>query len=82
MAQRVEESSVADPPLLLDQLRMHNRDVSGCTAKADPSQLEPEPQRCAEGRSLKRIFHSAAFRIPGARLPQKNCRNPVTIETL
>ena len=42
MAQRVQESLIADPPLLLDQLVMHDGDVSGCTAEADPSQLEPE----------------------------------------
>jgi hypothetical protein len=60
MAQRMEEASVADPPLLLDQLVMHNGDVSGCTAEADPSQLAPETQRCLKGRSLQRIFHPAA----------------------
>ena len=42
MAQRMEEASVADPPFLLDQLVMHDGDVSGCTAEADPSQLAPE----------------------------------------
>ena len=42
MAQRMEEASVADPPFLLDQLVMHNGDVSGCTAEADPSHLAPE----------------------------------------
>ena len=42
MAQGMEEASVADPPLLLDQLVMHDGDVSGCTAEADPSQLAPE----------------------------------------
>ena len=42
MAQRMEEASVANPPLLLNQLVMHNGDVSGCTAEADASQLAPE----------------------------------------
>jgi len=42
MAQRMEEASVADPPLLLDQLVVHNGNVSGCTTEADPSQLAPE----------------------------------------
>ncbi len=42
MAQRMEEASVADPSLLLDQLVMHDGDVSGGTAEADPSQLAPE----------------------------------------
>jgi hypothetical protein len=38
----MQEASVADPALLLDQLVMHNGDVSGRTAEADPSQLAPE----------------------------------------
>ena len=42
MAQRMEEASVTDPPLLLDQLVMHSGNVSGRTAEADPSQLAPE----------------------------------------
>ena len=42
MAKRMEEASVAYPPLLLDQLVMHDGDVSGCTAEADPAQLAPE----------------------------------------
>ena len=42
MAQRMKEASVADPPLLLDQLVMHDGDVSRCTAEGDPSQLAPE----------------------------------------
>ena len=72
MAQRMEEASVADPPLLLDQLVMHNGDVSGCTAEADPSQLAPETQRCAKGRSLQPIFHPAACQVPRARCRQKS----------
>lgn len=42
MAQRMEEAAAADPPLLLDQLVVHDGDVSGCTGEADPSQLAPE----------------------------------------
>jgi len=42
MAQRMKEPSVADPTLLLDQLVVHDGNVSGGTAEADPSQLEPE----------------------------------------
>jgi len=54
MAQRMKEPSIADPPLFLDQLIVHDRNVSGGTAEADPSQLEPETQRCPEGRSRRR----------------------------
>src|SRR5580698_5195141 len=63
MAQRMEEASVADPPLLLDQLIMHDGDVSGCTAEADPPQLAPEMQRCLKGRSLWGIFHPAVSQL-------------------
>jgi hypothetical protein len=42
MAERMEEASVTDPPLLLDQFVMHDGDVSCGTAEADPSQLAPE----------------------------------------
>ena len=54
MAQGMEEPSVADPPPLLDQLVMHDSDVSSCTAEADPAQLEPETQRFPKGRPLRR----------------------------
>jgi len=42
MAQRMEEGSVAHPPLLVDQLVMHDGNVSSCSTEADPSQLAPE----------------------------------------
>ena len=45
MAQRMKESSIADPPPLLDQFLLQDGDVRCRTAEADPSQLEPEPQR-------------------------------------
>jgi len=44
----MKEPSITDPPLLLDQLVVHDGDMSGGTAKADPSQLEPETQRFVE----------------------------------
>ena len=42
MGQRMEEASAADPPLLLDQLVMHDGNMSSRAAEADPSQLAPE----------------------------------------
>ncbi len=42
MAQRMEEPSVADPPIPLDQFVMHDGNVSGGAAEGDPSQLPPE----------------------------------------
>ena len=72
MAQRMEEASVADPPFLLDQLVMHDGDVSGCTAEADPSQLAPETQRFLKGRSLQRTFHPGGCQVPIARCLQKS----------
>ncbi len=82
MAQRMEKASVADPPLLLDQLVVHNGDVSGCAAEADPSQLAPETQRCLKGRSLQGIFQPAATQVPIARCRQKSFQNSVTFMTL
>lgn len=48
MAQRMKEASIADPPLLPDQFVLHDGDVSCRAAEADPSQLEPKPQRFPE----------------------------------
>jgi hypothetical protein len=64
MAQRMEEAGVADPPLLLNQVVVHDGDVSRRAAKANPSQLEPETQRLLERRSLhlSRIVDLAASR--------------------
>ncbi len=52
MAERMEEAGVADPPLFLDQIVVHDGDVGRCAAKADPSQLEPELQRFPERGAL------------------------------
>ena len=54
MAQGMEENSVADPPLLLNQLILHNGDMSSGTAEADPPELEPETQCFRERRPLRR----------------------------
>jgi len=82
MAQRMEEASVADPSLLLNQLVMHDGDVSSSTAEADPSQLAPETQRSLKGRLLRGIFRPAASQVPRARCRQKSSHNSVTFETL
>ena len=82
MAQRMQESLIADPPFLLDQLVMHDGDVSGCTAEADPSQLAPETERCPKGRSLRGIFRPAASQVPIARCRQKSFQTSVTFVTL
>jgi hypothetical protein len=34
--------SIADPPLLLNQLLLHDGDMSSSTAEANPTQFEPE----------------------------------------
>jgi hypothetical protein len=34
--------SIADPPLLLNQLLLHDGDMSSNTAEANPTQFEPE----------------------------------------
>jgi hypothetical protein len=52
MTQCVEEAGIADPALLLNQVVVHDGDVGRRAAEADPSQLEPEPQRLLERRLL------------------------------
>ena len=82
MAERMEEASVAYPPLLLDQLVMHHGDVSGGTAEGDPSQLAPETERCLKGRSLQGVFLAAASPVRGAGCRQKSSQNSATFVTL
>jgi hypothetical protein len=64
MAQSMKELSVTDPPLLPDQFVMHDGDVSCRATEADPSQLEPEPQRFPEGWALHRAARFI-LRYPG-----------------
>jgi len=54
MTQRMEEAGVADPPPFINKIVVHDGDVSCRAAEANPSQLEPKPQRIPEGRSLHR----------------------------
>lgn len=65
MAQCMKELSVTDPPLLLDQVVMHDGDVSRRATEADPSQLEPEPQRFPEWGALRRAARFI-LRHPGS----------------
>jgi hypothetical protein len=82
----MEEHGIADPPLLYNQVVMHDGNVSRCPSKADPSQLEPKSQRFLEGRPLhwERNLHRAIFQVPRARsiCRHKNLPSAVTIETL
>ena len=55
MAQCVKELSVTDPPFLLDQLLVHDGDVSCRAPEADPPQLEPKPQRFPQAGLRHRI---------------------------
>jgi len=77
MAQRMEKHSVADPPLLLNQLILHDGDMSSGAAEADPPELEPETQCFRERRPLRRSeplirSHSrSAEQEVDKRIPQK-----------
>jgi hypothetical protein len=51
-AKRMEEHGIADPPLLYNQIVMHDGNMGRSPSKADPSQLEPKPQRFLEGGPL------------------------------
>ena len=54
MTQRMEEAGIADPPLFINKIVVHDGDVCRRAAKANPSKLEPKPQCIPEGRSLHR----------------------------
>ena len=46
--ERVQEASLVDPPLLVDQHAVHQRDLARGSAEADAADLEPHPQRLPE----------------------------------
>src|SRR4030095_6475537 len=48
--ERVEKALLAAPPLFLDQLGLHNRDLAGRPAKTDESEFQPEAERFRKGR--------------------------------
>jgi len=63
MAQRMEEHSIADPPLLLNQLILHDGDMSSGTAEAiHPNLNQKRSASAKEGRC------GAASRLSG-RIP-------------
>src|SRR2546430_8169239 len=86
--ERVQEASLGDPALLLDELAMHDRDLPGRTAEADPAEFPPVAQRlgaCRRSRfSAVRIhpiqrdrgadFRRAEFIRPLRQMsPSSNC---------
>ena len=72
MAQGMQESCITDPSLFLDQLILHDGDVSAGTAEADPPQLPPEKERFREGRPLRRSESPIA---PHSRSPGQAAEN-------
>src|SRR5262249_33505365 len=54
VVERVQEAPFRDPALLLDQLAMHDRDLAGWTAEADPAELPPVAERLGATRNLRR----------------------------
>src|SRR6266478_3298722 len=46
--ERVQKSRLADPSFPFDQLRLHNRDLAGRSAKADESELQPKAERSSK----------------------------------
>ncbi|CEP74680.1 hypothetical protein MS6671_pA0010 (plasmid) [Klebsiella pneumoniae] len=48
----VEKTGLGNPAPVLDQFLMHDRNLSGRTAKADKTQLHPEPERLLQGDRL------------------------------
>src|SRR5947207_3272594 len=54
VVERVQEARFGDPAFLLDQLAMHDRDLPGRAAEADPAELPPVGERLAARRRLRR----------------------------
>lgn len=54
------ENGLGNPAPVLDQFLMHDRNLSGRTAKADKTQLHPEPERLLQGTGLGLTFSSAS----------------------
>ncbi len=46
----MQKERLADPLFAIHQLGVHDGDLPGRTAKANETQLNPEPKRFAEGR--------------------------------
>ena len=53
VVERVQETFLGNPVAFLHQLGVHDGDLPGRTAKADEAELEPEPQRLAEGNTVR-----------------------------
>ena len=69
VVERVQKTAFGDPAPFFHELLMHDRDLSGRTAEADESELEPEQKRVAEahsgcggGRRRGRLHGKAAAR--------------------
>jgi len=56
---RVEKALLAEPFFLFHQLGVHDRDLTGGSAEADETQLEPEPQRFAKGGSNRHALEAS-----------------------
>ena len=54
--QGAQELALRDPPLLLDQLAVHYRDLARGTPEVDEPELDPEPQRLPEPYRGLRAF--------------------------
>src|SRR5438067_1049172 len=55
VVERVQEARLGDPAFLLDQLAMHDRDLSGRAAEADPAELPPIGECLAARRRQRRV---------------------------
>ena len=62
VVERVQEAALGDPAPPLDQLLVHDRDLPGRPAEADEAELQPEPERLAEGNRRRRAHRIASRR--------------------
>jgi hypothetical protein len=54
VAQRVQEPRLTDPPFLVDDDAVHDRDLTGRTTKRESGHPKPDPHRVAERYAVSR----------------------------
>ena len=59
VVERVQEALLADPAAPLDQLAVHDGDLSRRAAEGDEAELDPEAERLREGDAAR--FKPASF---------------------
>ncbi len=92
VVERMQETLLADPAPLLDQLLVHQRDLAGRAAKAQQADLEPDTRRLRQARHLRMlrqrlagsgmscVGHALALSLRS--LPRRGCQSVRLTNTL